>query len=340
MKPVAMAAFTPAGRALLRRVAALLPGRELILFQPKSEGIRQWIAREFPRVGALLFVGATGIAVRLVAPHLRGKTKDPAVLVLDEAGRFVIPLLSGHLGGANRLALELASSLGATPVITTATDINDLFAVDTWSEAAGCTIANPGQIKDISAALLRGESVGLHSDFPLQGNPPPGIVPGPAPRGISVSCATASEYFPVTLRVIPRIAVLGAGCRKGTSSAAFRRFVLETLAERGISPLALRALATIDLKAQEPCLRDFAAEQGLEFRTFSASALAAIPGDFKASALVQRVTGVDNVCERAAVAAGGIRLHIAKTAKNGMTLALALPAWSCCFSLAGGSGTV
>ena len=112
------------------------------------------------------------------------------------------------------------------------------------------------------------------------------------------------------------------------------------MAERGISPLALRALATIDLKAQEPCLRDFATEQGLEFRTFSAAALAAVPGDFKASALVQRVTGVDNVCERAAVAAGGIRLHIGKTAKSGMPLALALPAWSCCFSLAGGSGTV
>ena len=117
----------------------------------------------------IVFVGAAGIAVRAVAPYLMGKAYDPAVLVIDEQGRFVIPLLSGHLGGANALAERLAGGLGAQPILTTATDGRQVFAVDTWAKAHGCAVIEPHRIKYVSGALLRGETVGVRSDFSVDG---------------------------------------------------------------------------------------------------------------------------------------------------------------------------
>ena len=117
----------------------------------------------------IVFVGAAGIAVRAVAPYLMGKAYDPAVIVIDEQGKFVIPLLSGHLGGANALAVRLAEGLGAVPVLTTATDGRQVFAVDTWAKAHDCAVVEPHYIKYVSGALLRGETVGVRSDFPVDG---------------------------------------------------------------------------------------------------------------------------------------------------------------------------
>ena len=93
-----------------------------------------WTAQQFAAADALVFVGAAGIAVRAIAPHCQSKATDPAVVVLDECGRFAVPLLSGHLGGANDLACRLGAACGAVPVITTATDANGLFAVDEWAK--------------------------------------------------------------------------------------------------------------------------------------------------------------------------------------------------------------
>ena len=117
----------------------------------------------------IVFVGAAGIAVRAAAPYLAGKAYDPAVVVIDEQGRFVIPLLSGHLGGANELAGRLAEGLGATAVITTATDGRAVFAVDSWAKSHECVVFDPENIKYISGALLRGDTVGLRSAFPVDG---------------------------------------------------------------------------------------------------------------------------------------------------------------------------
>lgn len=101
-------------------------------------------------------MGAVGIAVRAIAPHCKSKATDPAVVVLDECGRFAVPLLSGHLGGANALARALAEACGAIPVITTATDANGVFAVDEWAKAQGCAVLEPERIKLVSGALLAG----------------------------------------------------------------------------------------------------------------------------------------------------------------------------------------
>lgn len=135
-----------------------------------------WAGKQFEKADALIFIGACGIAVRSIAPHIVCKKTDPAVLVIDECGKFVISLLSGHLGGANDLALRAAEILGAQPVVTTATDLHKQFAVDVFAKRNGAEIRNMTAAKEVSAALLAGKKVGFYSEFPWEGKLPQGLV--------------------------------------------------------------------------------------------------------------------------------------------------------------------
>ena len=122
-------AFTDIGLALAKRLAAALPG-SVARCGRDGDSLAEWTSAQFVQSDALIFVGAAGIAVRAIAPHCKSKTTDPAVVVVDECGRFAVPILSGHLGGANDLARAIAAVCGAVPVITTATDAHGIFAVD------------------------------------------------------------------------------------------------------------------------------------------------------------------------------------------------------------------
>ncbi len=283
-------AFTDRGQAWQRQLGF-----------PVDRGIpvMEWTRKYFDNADALLFIGACGIAVRAVAPFLHDKTTDPAVLVMDEAGKHVISLLSGHIGGANALAGEIALKTGAVPVITTATDLRGITAADTWAVDHNCAIENPEAIKSVSSAMLAGHAV-----------------------GVAITERQMDPPFPVTLWLRPRTLVLGAGCRKDTDPAAFEEKVLCFLKENGVSLLSLRAVATIDLKRNEPALVRFCTRYSLPLQVYSADELRAVPGVFAHSDFVEKTTGVDNVCERAAVLTGG-SLLVGKTAAEGITLALA-----------------
>ncbi len=154
------------------------PGWDVSVSRGFGEGkadLRAWTALAWEASDALLFVGAAGIAVRAIAPHVASKANDPAVVAIDEAGRFAVPLLSGHLGGANELAQTVARAAGAIPVITTATDVRGVWAVDTWARRAGLAVSNPEAIKRVSARLLSGGRVALYSDMPISGQSPEGV---------------------------------------------------------------------------------------------------------------------------------------------------------------------
>ena len=170
---LAFLAFTDKGFQLAQKLAESLGGSVMRCGQPDS--LKEWTAREFARADGLVFVGAAGIAVRAIAPHLDKKWKDPAVVVVDETARFAISLVSGHLGGANRLTRMIASRCGAQPVITTATDVNGVFGVDDWAREQGLWIPDPQHIRLISSKLLAGGTIRLYSRWPISGRCPEGV---------------------------------------------------------------------------------------------------------------------------------------------------------------------
>ncbi len=294
-------------------------------FLPLPHPSRPLYGEAFSWADTLIFIGSAGIAVREISPFVKDKRTDPAVLCIDERGGFAIPLLSGHIGGANALALRLAAALGATPVVTTATDINGKFSVDAWAARQGLFIADMQTAKSVSAAILEGP-VPLVSDFPIATRLPSGVIAGEIGElGICISCQK-KQPFARTLLLVPPLICLGIGCRRGISAEAVAAAVDAVLKERQIHPKAVRQVASINLKAEEEGLLAFCKKRGLPLAFYSADALRALPGSFTASERVFRVTGVDNVCERAAMMQANTLL-IEKTVFNGVTVAAAVKSW-------------
>ena len=317
---VRLIAFTGRGEELARSLGRELPGE--VSRCGESLTLADWTERAFREADGLIFVGAAGIAVRAIAPYLRGKSVDPAVVAVDEAGQFAVPLLSGHLGGANDLARRVAALCGATPVITTATDIRGAFAVDEWARRQGCAVRNPEWIKSVSAALLSGGTVRIGSDWLICGTPPEGVQVADAEPFDAV--LSIREGTGNALRLIPRIAVLGVGCRRGIRAEELETAFEDLCKKAGICKEAFSLVCSLDRKAEEPGLLDFCRSRSLPLRTFSAEELQSVPGGFTSSGFVRSVTGVDNVCERSAVKGSGGTLLVPKTAGNGITMAAAV----------------
>ena len=328
---VAVFAYSRQGCKTARRVIEHFAGHEIQAytmerfaepgFLPICRPSKPFYGPIFNDMDAMVFVGSVGIAVREIAPHVRDKSTDPAVVSIDELGKFSVPLLSGHIGGANDLALALAETIGAIPVITTATDINKKFSVDAWAARNGLVIASLSRAKAVSAAILE-QNVPMKSDFSIATNLPNGVVLADSGEvGIRIS-VYKDEPYERTLRLIPPILHLGIGCRKGTPTETIREVVDEVLRTYNIDRRAIKCVASIDLKKEEPGLLGFCEDWKLSVQFYSAGELEAVPGNFTPSEFVQSITGVDNVCERSALI-GAQELIVRKTAISGVTVALA-----------------
>lgn len=325
-------AFTQRGKATALRVAGCLGGCELRAparladdaFKAYPGSLPDFTGTVFDR-DALIYVGAAGIAVRAIAPHVASKKFDPAVLCLDEAGTFVIPLLSGHIGGANRLARLLAEALHATPVITTATDVNGRFSVDTWATERGMAITSMPLAKRVSAAILTGD-IPFFTDAPRPESLASGLIWADSGRlGVCVSLHDLKP-FDETLLLVPRALRLGLGCRRGASPEAIESIISKVFTENNLRVEAIAEAASIDVKSDEPGLIACCKAHGWPIEFYSAEALNAVPGRFTPSSFVKSTVGVDNVCERAAAATGG-KLIVQKTAMDGVTVAVAELKW-------------
>ena len=310
--------YTERGRELAERVSALLT-------EAGYRCVGAEVDEAFRRCDLLVFVGASGIAVRKIAPYVRDKFQDPAVLCLDEYGRFVIPLLSGHVGGANAFARFLGRKLGAAVAVSTATDLNRCFAVDVFAVQNGLRIGSREKAKRVSAALLRGEEVAFLTDFPLRDTEklPAGLVAKPMSEGqlrIRISAAPNPEAENC-LVLTPPIYCLGVGCRKGMPVEAFRSAAELFLKEQNITKEALFSLASIDLKREETAVLALAEAFAVPAVFFTAEELRAVPGSFESSAFVEKTTGVGAVAARAAASCAPIRVA-GKTVVGGATFAL------------------
>ncbi len=336
---LAVFAYSRQGCRTARRIAGYFAGESVRLFAPERLRESDFAPLEKPsgsfygalfrEMDTLIFVGSCGIAVREIAPHLKNKAQDPAVLTVDELGTFVIALLSGHIGGANALARGLAAGLEATPVITTATDINRRFSVDAWAARQAYIIGSLPLAKAVSAAILEG-TVPICSDYPLPRELPPGLVSGASGElGIYVGYHRQTP-FEQTLQIIPPVLHLGIGCRRGTAEEAVTAAVTQVLSQNSLDPRAVKTIASIDLKQNEPGLLAFARKTGRPLAFYTAGTLSQVTGDFTSSAFVASVTGVDNVCERAAMV-GADSLLVKKAACHGVTVAVAAEHWEVSF---------
>lgn len=352
---VATIAFTESGKAVEEKVTRAFQ-EECRFFPYRKDGKpAAFIERAFAEADVILFIGATGIAVRLIAPYLRSKAEDPAVLVMDDAGRHVISLLSGHIGGANRWAQSVGEAVGAEPIITTATDIHGTFSVDSWATSQGLCIGELGQIKYVAATLLRRESVGLIVEGGVKGSLPPGFHLLPARSatggpensdafcqseanspggqglgtGVWISPRGGEKPFVRTLHLIPPCVVIGVGCRKNTSGKTLEEAFARAFQQAGLDPRAVGLLTSVDLKKEEPCLLTWASRHKVPFVSYTAEELMRVEGSFHTSAFVQKITGADNICERAATLGGGSgKLILEKMSHQGVTVALFQKDWS------------
>lgn len=347
MKKIFLISFTDNGQALAEKLAGGLNQKEMEVQafrcgNPLS--LSAFASQGFRKADALIFVGAMGIAVRAIAPHVVSKVKDPAVVVIDEKGNNTISVLSGHLGGGNELTQLVAEITGANPVITTATDVQGVFAIDLWTKKNNCKILRPDRIKVISAALLSGEKVYFVSDYEISGQVPKNVElrvlrgqnEGKVENAqgetsfderanvlVSIDKTRIEQANEKCLVAVPQIAYLGVGCRKGTTEHAIEECFEEFMSKSGISADAICLVCSIDLKKDEEGLISFCKKHELEFKTFSAEQLSAVEGEFSGSDFVQKITGVDNVCERSAICGSGGVIVNRKMAKNGVTMAIA-----------------
>lgn len=354
--------FTAAGTELNRRLCEKLKknfhlergANACIGYAPEKyagEGILPLPADKAALIGsrwgqsAYVFIGAAGIAVRYIAPWVKDKYTDSPVLVIDEKGKYVIPLLSGHVGGAAALADEVADMIGAVSVHTTATDVQGKFAVDVFARKNGLVITDREAVKKISAGLLNGERAALYiedSSVSIKGTPPEEIV-------LCESLEEAEQYSyqimiagssgqPVqdrkyevqkpkregcSLLLVPRNIAAGIGCRKGIEEAVLEKGFLEILDANRLDIRQVRSIASIDLKKNEQALLYLCEKYHIPFEIYTAEELSSVSGVTAASDFVKKITGVDNVCERAArLSCVSGSLIQGKCIREGMTAAL------------------
>ena len=263
---------------------------------------------------AFLFIGAAGIAVRYIAPYVKDKFTDSAVVVADEAGQYVIPLLSGHVGGAAELADQIANLLGAVSVHTTATDVRKSLRLMYLQKKCIVYYGQRGG-KRISAAVLDGELIGIYA----QGDHAENAVKNSKEMFSDEVCicntieevmkyryrVILADSFPAidenTLLLKPKNIIVGLGCRKGISEELLEKGLLEILKKNHLDMNQIEALVSIDLKKEEPAVVSLAEKYKVPFLTYSAEMLNEVEEVSSASSFVKKITGIDNVCERAAV---------------------------------------
>lgn len=319
---VAVLARTDGGRKLCKKLCKLLPFEEIQLLP--EEGIKSAVRRIWPKYQGIILIMAAGIVVRAIATLLDHKKKDPCVVVLDEAGTFSISLLSGHIGGGNALANEVARTIGATAVITTASDVLGQTPIDLWAKYNNL-IDEDMDVTRASAILVNNSRIQVFT--PLPGELPHDFRP--------VNTRHQAELIIDHQRnpdlkdhayLRPKALIIGLGCNRGTSAAEIEEAVRATCLENALAFEAIDSLASIDLKSDESGLLDFADHYALSIVFYSAEELNRVEG-FSPSKAVFKATGAHGVCEPAALLrAESVNLIVEKRKWKNVTVAIAVKA--------------
>lgn len=334
-KKTAILYITDNGLKLAERLKVWSPDAEIVKFVPAV--VKDlWAGND-----ALVFIMASGIVVRTIAPLLKNKKTDPAVVVLDDAGRFAISLVSGHLGGANELAEEIAKVLHGEAVITTASDVNGLPSIDLWARDHDLVVENWDALPIVSTRYINNGALRIYCDVPVKLPDEFLRVVDPrfadvivtnqldvykgAPRCsiIGEGCAIGACKVKGQVYLRPRNLSVGIGCNSNTSQEELEAVVSATLIEQNLSFLSIAGIATIDIKADEPGLKAFCAAHNFTLRTYRSDELNRIEG-LDRSEIVFKATGAYAVAEPAALLAGSsTELLVRKQKKGNVTIAVA-----------------
>ncbi len=319
---IAVLALTRGATALAGQLAEKLPGAEVFSCPGR---LRQTLHRCWQECEGLVCIMATGIVIRTLAPLLKDKVSDPAVVVCDEKGRFAISLLSGHLGGGNVLAEQVAEILGGRAVITTASDVLGRTALDLWARDLDLVVPDREGLTRAMGKLVNSGRVRVYSEVVLPELPEDLVaVNRPEQADLAVTFRTNLQTGAALLH--PKNLVAGIGCNRNTPEPEIAQALAEACGSNHLAPASIERLASIDLKSDEPGLLAFAQNQGYELEFFHRDQLNAVEG-VSSSAAVLKATGAKGVAEPAAVlAAGGGPLLVAKMKWPNVTVAIAAKA--------------
>ncbi len=349
---LAIVAITRNGVELGQRLTKLFPGSHLYLpakfaseqkagEHPFQEPVKEVVREVFSNYEGLVLIMAVGTAVRLLAPELKGKDKDPGVVAVDEKGKFAVSLLSGHRGGANQLASKIASIIGAQPVITTASDIGGTIAVDLLGREFRWELESEANVTKVSAAIVNGEKVGIYQDAGerdwWKGSLPENIYKFSSLEALDESACPAAlvitdrllgqEYQALLNRVVvyyPKSLVVGIGCNRGVNCSKIEEAITQVLLEHGLSIKTIRNIATIDLKKDEPGLLEFARKHDLPVEFFTREALSQVKFPSAPSATTFKWVGTPAVCEPTALLSSrSTELVVPKVKLGDVTVAVA-----------------
>ncbi len=283
---------------------------------------RKTVEDAWKRAEALVFIMASGIVVRTIAPLLKDKRTDPAVVIIDEGGRYVVSLLSGHLGGANEKARKIASFLGGEAVITTASDIHHLTSIDLFARERGFIIDDWKSLPSVAAHLVNRGILAVFCETEI--DLPPEFIPVSDPTSADLVVTNRTDVAQAgALSLRPRNLVVGLGCNRGTSFEEIDGAARGVFEANKLAFSSVRALATIDIKAREPSIAAFAKVYGLSVLTYSAEELNRVAGVI-VSEPVLRATGAKAVAEPAAILGAGVGTLLVRKQKRGnVTVAIA-----------------
>ena len=331
MNKIAVIIASDQGAKLALTIRQELPGAELYSTVEREHctpitSIQTFVSEQFSRFDALVFIGALGICVRAIAPCVRSKYTDPAVINIDSSGNHVISVLSGHIGGANRMTLRLAAILGANPVITTQSDNNDLWALDTLGQTYGWKANSTSPLNTVISTFVNTCPVALLLDIKDEGTR---FMERTAPKHVSLFyhfddidqqqfealIAVTPYIYPTSIPTLyyrPAILHLGVGCRRGCSPLGIQKHIFRTLENTGLSPLSLKSVSTIDLKKDEPLIHELVRDNNTELHIYTAEELQGIEVP-NPSAKVLDVTSIPGVAEACALkTSGNTRLVLEK----------------------------
>lgn len=326
---IAILSVTEHGRKFSDALSVALPEHETTLFVGKK--LKDTVASIFSRYDALVFVMALGIVVRVISSHIKSKKTDPAVVVLDEKGNYVISLLSGHLGGANALATLIGERVRATPIITTATEVHNKPSVEGIAERLDLSIENYQSAKMVNSAIVNDKRVGIASSnrtIELPENVAYVGLKELNEKDFDALVLITNKRLNVKISHVvlrPKNLIAGVGSKKGIGKENVLNAINCAFNQAGLSLGSLKTLATPDFKVKEKGIIEASQELGVPLTSIDMNDIRRVEGDFEASRYVRERVGVGAVSEPCAVlgAVSNARLLQKKIKLKGVTVAIA-----------------